>query len=368
VEVKILSNLSKVNVIKPVWRPMDVLKNVDVQNTRFLQDDYSRPRTAHFKGWAPEELPIEKALPASQAASDTNSLQVAEQKSASAISSIDKDLLEKEKEQAYTKGLKDGEDKAKVFAEKEAAKVRLELETSTDEKIYLLMQDIQTGIDSLRQAPHLLHEPLKRLALHLAEQLTLTELSVSSHSIDALVSRCIETLDMGQNSPIVVELNPSDMAVLQSRTPEPGEEEHTWRLQADTTLLPGSVRVRANDAVVTDLVEHRLQFLAHSLLSEPKNWQAQSAFQPERLHSRRGQANTVEDALLRESSTTDLIDEDNMRDTNDMSDTPDLNDVLDAERKAEAAALNLASMDLPDLELDVSPKPDSNEALDSSHE
>lgn len=363
-----MSNLSKANVTKPVWRPMDVLKNVDVQNTRFLQDDYSHPRTTHFKEWAPEELPIEKALPASQAASDNASPQVAEQKSTTAPSSIDKDLLEKEKKEAYAKGLKDGEDKAKAFADKETAKLRLELETSTDEKIYLLMQNIQTGIASLTQEPQRLHEPLKRLALHLAEQLTLTELSMSSHSIEALVSRCIETLDIGQNSPIVVELNPSDMAVLQSRTPEPGEEKYSWRLQADTTLLPGSVRVRADDAVVTDLVEHRLESLAQSLLSEPKNWQAQSAFQPERLHSRRGQANTVEDALPRESSPSDLIDEDKMLDTNDMSDTPDLNEVLDAEPKAEAAALNLAGMDLPDLELDVTPKPDSNDALDSSHE
>ena len=363
-----MSNLSKANASKPVWRPMDVLKNVDLQNTRFLQDDYSQPRTSQFKEWQPEVATTTKALPQTPSADSAALPQDAGQKTNAAPSVIDKALLEKEKSAAYAKGLKEGEDKAKAFAEKEAAKVRLELETSTDEKIYLLMQEIQTGIASLTQEPKLLHEPLKRLALHLAEQLTLTELSLSSHSIEALVSRCIETLDIHQNSPIVVELNPSDMAVLQSRTPEPGEEKHTWRLQADATLLPGSVRVRADDAVVTDLVEHRLESLAQSLLSAPKNWQAQSAFQPERLNTRRGQANAVEDALPRESTVSDLIDENELSDSSNSNNVDDMIDVLDAEPKAQATSLNLAGMDLPDLELDATPKPDIDDALDASHE
>ncbi|MFM8823203.1 MAG: hypothetical protein ACKOD8_07655, partial [Limnohabitans sp.] len=50
---------------------------------------------------------------------------------------------------------------------------------------------------------------------------------------------------------------------------------------------------------------------AHVLLADPKPWQAQSAFQPERLMARRGQADTIEDALPREPlnlSTMDLPD------------------------------------------------------------
>ena len=357
-----MSKLSKANVAKPIWQPMAVLKNIDLENVRFLQDEYSRPRTSQFKEWKTEEISIDKALPKSQTAEDSAAPKDAGQKTITAPSSIDKALLEKESSAAYAKGLKEGEDKAKAYAEKETAKLRLELETSTDEKIYLLMQEIQTGIASLKQQPQLLHEPLKKLALHLAEQLTLTELSLSSHSIESLVSRCIETLDISQNSPIVVELNPEDMAVLQSRTSEPGEEKHTWRLQADAALLPGSVRVRADDAVVTDLVEHRLESLAQSLLSAPKSWQAQSAFQPERLSSRRGQANTVEDALPRASTVNDMLDD------GVMSDAQDMNDVLDAEPQAETTPLDLAGMDLPDLELDATPKSDHGDSLDPSHE
>ena len=137
-----MSNLSKANASKPVWRPMDVLKNVDLQNTRFLQDDYSQPRTSQFKEWQPEVGTTTKALAQTPSADSAALPQDAGQKTNAAPSAIDKALLEKEKSAAYAKGLKEGEDKAKAFAEKEAAKVRLELETSTDEKIYLLMQEI----------------------------------------------------------------------------------------------------------------------------------------------------------------------------------------------------------------------------------
>jgi hypothetical protein len=77
------------------------------------------------------------------------------------------------------------------------------------------------------------------------------------------------------------------------------------------------VRVRADDAVVSDLIEHRLETLATVLLQNTKPWQAQTAFQPERLSARRGKAETVEDALPRD-----------------------------------AAPVNLSSFDLPDLDLD----------------
>jgi hypothetical protein len=124
-------------------------------------------------------------------------------------------------------------------------------------------------------------------------------------------------LDVQVVSSVVVELNPNDMALLQNHKAAPGEQTHAWRLVADPHLLPGSVRVRADDAVVSDLIEHRLETLAQALLQNTKTWQAQTAFQPERLSARRGKAETVEDALPRQ-----------------------------------AAPVNLASMDLPDLDLD----------------
>ena len=104
---------------------------------------------------------------------------------------------------------------------------------------------------------------------------------------------------------------------------------------ADAHLLPGSVRVRADDAVVSDLIEHRLETLAHALLENPKPWQAQTAFQPERLAARRGKAETVEDALPRDASA----------------------------RFEAAEPMDLSSLDLPNLDLpETSPKADEDNA------
>jgi len=110
----------------------------------------------------------------------------------------------------------------------------------------------------------------------------------------------METLDASDTSAIVVELNAQDLALLQNQQRAEGQPKPAWRLQADPLLLPGSVRVRADDAVVSDLIENRLESLAHSLLTDPQAWQSHSSFAPSKMASRlaaqRGSARTVEDA------------------------------------------------------------------------
>jgi hypothetical protein len=163
------------------------------------------------------------------------------------------------------------------------------------------LAEISKSANAIIQKPDQLHEPLKRLALHLAEQLTLAELSLSSNSIQSLIERAVETLDLGHNVSLTVELNPADLSLLQSRSPITDEEKTSWRLVADDHLLPGSVRVRADDSVVSDFVENRLESLAQSLLLEPSPWQTQSAFQPGRLSARFNATSNIEDALPRNS-------------------------------------------------------------------
>jgi hypothetical protein len=133
------------------------------------------------------------------------------------------------------------------------------------------------------------------------------------------------------------------MALLQNHKAAPGEQTHSWRLVADSHLLPGSVRVRADDAVVSDLIEHRLETLAQALLQNTKPWQAQTAFQPERLSARRGKAETVEDALPRDTNSrfaqAEVLDA--------------AEDVVEATSPASefTEPMNLSSLDLPDLDL-----------------
>ena len=130
-------------------------------------------------------------------------------------------------------------------------------------------------VQSLMGQPDKLYEHVKRLSLHLAEQIVLGELNVSSAAIERLIQRCLDELDLHGNHVVTVELNPQDKARLQERA---GEMSHALSVQAVPSLQPGSVRVMVHDTLVEDLVGNRLEALARSLLVQPEVWREQSPF------------------------------------------------------------------------------------------
>ena len=362
----------------PVWQPLKPLKPIELQNAGFVQENYLQPKSSHFALWTVEEQ-LEAGKMAKAAEERANSdgtdnggadgsgltgedggTDSGNDASAS-LSGLDAEAIEKIKTEAYERGVADGKKLQQEAAAEEAEEAQAESLTALADKANQLLVNIEQGVVALQENPAAWNEPLKRLALHLAEQLTLTELSISSSGIQNMIDRCIETLDVQSVSSVVVELNPSDMALLQNHKAAPGEKTHQWRLLADTHLLPGSVRVRADDAVVSDLIEHRLETLAQALLQDTKPWQAQTAFQPERLAARRGKAETVEDALPRNTSSkfTQAKEEADLVDT-------EFDDVLDVTATPQTATpepLNLSALDLPDLNLsDVIPISEDDES------
>jgi flagellar biosynthesis/type III secretory pathway protein FliH len=357
----------------PTWQPLKPLKPVELQNAGFVQENYFRSKASNFALWT-----VEEQLAAGKIADGTDEIVIsdssangdgevsgsiddagraeAENDSSKPLSGLDAEALEKIKKEAYDRGVTDGMKLQQEAVAEEAEQKEAESLTALAEKANQILIDIEQGVVALQENPASWNEPLKRLALHLAEQLTLAELSLSASGIQNMIDRCIETLDVQTASSVVVELNPSDMALLQSHKAVPGEKTHQWRLVADTHLLPGSVRVRADDAVVSDLIEHRLETLAQALLQDTKPWQAQTAFQPERLAARRGKAETVEDALPRNTSSrfTQAEDLDSAEDVVELTPSP---------ASELAAPLNLSSLDLPDLDLsDSKSKIDENSA------
>ena len=331
----------------PKWQPLQPLKPIELQNAGFVQENYLRKKANTFALWTVEEQQAANQL-AEEALSDEDGVTDVSAKgddnlaaasvgpeATSTLSGLDAEAVEKIKQEAYERGLVDGQQMQRESDLANAEKEQAESLSSLAEKANQILVNIEQGVIALQENPAAWNEPLKRLALHLAEQLTLTELSISSAGIQNMIDRCIETLDVQTASSVVVELNPNDMALLQNHKAVPGEKMPTWRMVADTHLLPGSVRVRADDAVVSDLIEHRLETLARALLDNPQVWQAQTAFQPERLAARRGKAETVEDALPREASPTPL---------------------------------NLSALDLPDLELGDDKPAQDDPAEDAPHE
>jgi len=155
--------------------------------------------------------------------------------------------------QAYERGLAEG--RAQVQAELEAERAR-------DRE---LLRHIAIECKGLAEHPQRLGEPLRRLALHLAEQLVRAELQTSGQAVSQLVEQLVAQLDGAE--PVVVHLNPGDWDRVRELQgdPQPGMQ---W--VPDPELQPGSVRVRANDTVVEDLIEHRLESLADQLLLAPQ--------------------------------------------------------------------------------------------------
>ena len=270
-----------------VWQPLDLL-HPSAGHSGFVRKAWSDRSLQSFdlqvvKTWSPPnedvaEEPLDAALPDSAVPNDPA---LSEQEVAAATLALTEEALEAVRQTAYAEGLAKGQQQ--VRDEWNADK---KLKQSTSQN---LLHDLETSVRRLITTPQELYEPMKRLTLHLAEQLVLAELTLSPQAIERLVRRCVDELAPQRLAPIMVELNPADLAVLQSHGTD-----WPWHLQANDELMPGSVRASASDAVVSDLIEHRLEALARSLLLDTSRSTAQSAFQPNRLAARMASEQVVD--------------------------------------------------------------------------
>ncbi|MBD8048979.1 FliH/SctL family protein [Limnohabitans radicicola] len=165
------------------------------------------------------------------------------------------------REEAYQRGLEAG-----------LAQAREELNAERQHERELF-RHLTIELRSLNQDPQRFFEPLKRLSLHVAEQLVRGELQISGHVVDTLIKQCLEQFDHPAEK-AVVSLNPADMQRLQAMEPSVTQG---LDLEPDPLLNAGSVRVRVNDTVVQDLIEHRLEPLVRRLLNQPEAWINRSA-------------------------------------------------------------------------------------------
>ena len=268
---------------------------------------------------ADEAEPSSAALPATDEQTDNT---------APAESAADPALLAQWREQAFQEGLEqgrseglaqglaEGETKGRAEGESEGEKrgialgqeqaqqiqeelmqaLQEQMQAQVDTELHLL-RDVTQRVQALVENPQALYEPLKRLALHVAEQLVLAELTLSGSAIERLVQRCLDELDFHGQGLVTIELNPQDKARLEEKA---GDMMKNIHLQAVAQLKPGSVRVIANDTQVEDLVQTRLQALAHSLLGQPEAWREQSSFFKQPLSQR--------DTEVTDAAPRDVVD------------------------------------------------------------
>lgn len=194
------------------------------------------------------------------------------------------------------RGIAMGQAQAQQVQEELMQALQEQMQAQVDAELNLL-REVMQRVQALVESPQDLYEPLKRLAVHVAEQLVLAELNVSGSAIERLVQRCLDELDLHGQGLVTIELNPQDKARLEEKA---GDMLKNIQLQAVTQLKPGSVRVIANDTQVEDLVQTRLQALAHSLLGQPEAWREQSSFFKQPLSQR--------DTEVTDAASRDVVD------------------------------------------------------------
>ena len=194
----------------------------------------------------------------------------------------------------HAQAIEDAQAQAHATMQTELEAERTLIGTSLNEQLNVL-QNLNDTLRNFTDKPEALFEPVKRLAVHISEQLVLAELNLSGQAIERLVQRCLDELDMHGQSPIVVELNPQDKARLQ----DIGTDVlNNMQLHAVPSLHPGSVRVVVNDTQIEDLIENRLQAMANRLLNQPEQWREQSAFFRQPLAQRDGQIEDVPQRMV----------------------------------------------------------------------
>ncbi|MFZ9554582.1 MAG: FliH/SctL family protein [Limnohabitans sp.] len=261
-------------------------------------------------------------------------------------------------EQGREEGLAQGREQALEEARQEHEASLVQAAADKAQALDQLRQELEGEIDPLKRQlnkaveqvqslvgqPDQLYEHIKRLSLHLAEQLVLGELNLSSAAIERLIQRCLDELDLHGNHVVTVELNPQDKARLQERA---GEMSQALSVQAVSSLQPGSVRVMINDTLVEDLVGHRLDALARSLLVQPEVWRDQSPFFRQPLAQRDSE---VQDAAARVVASRDPKPKASVTDSVDVPIASPASD-LDSDQSNEAStdsfseSLNLGAMD-----------------------
>ena len=134
------------------------------------------------------------------------------------------------------------------------------------------LQSMVDGIKELSTDADALFDPVKKLAVHLAEQLVRGELTQSGQVISRIVENCVREMSGSSEKTLIVHLNPDDLELYKPLAEQFGA---TISLRPNSTLQRGSVRVSLDGAVVEDLIERRVQALSKSLKeAAPTGWRS----------------------------------------------------------------------------------------------
>jgi flagellar biosynthesis/type III secretory pathway protein FliH len=250
------------------WRLNDLLKagkKAKAFAAASWQPSEKEPESQSFSHWQPlvldtvpegavetESLDVE-TLPDQQEAEIEELPDAAELEQAAAEEQamVAEAAAEQAKRDAYEEGYQRGIEQGTADSEAKWAQAR--------EAFVELTQSVRTAQDDMTE----FYAPLKKLALHLAEQLVRGELTVSSAAIERLTKEALKDVEQQGEGPIVIHLHPLDMEKFSTHL---NGELDGLDLRSDHDLSQGSVKVSIDDSAIEDLIEHRLEHLSEKLL------------------------------------------------------------------------------------------------------
>lgn len=241
--------------LKVHWRLNDLLR-ASKKAKEFAAVSWSDPMDqdgSHFIQWQPESnQQIETNNPVNLDEVSMSDIEEGEIVFSDADINASAELqavISKAKEEAFQAGVENG----KHQAEQSYSEATVALKN--------LIEKIRLNEGNIKE----FHDPLKKLAIHLAEQLIRGELVISSAAIQRLVNQSLEDIERQGTDAIVITLHPEDVESLLD-TPDLMKEGIEFR--SDIHLSRGSVRVTMGDSAIEDLIEHRLQNIVDSLYKE----------------------------------------------------------------------------------------------------
>ena len=272
-----MSDLSADAKARPRWVPSPLLQGAK-ETPRFLRAPWDAQQAHAFGPWRVAErsdpavaaehspgpevgnTPVQAALPAPGHPDPAVDATPVAAPALVPLAPPDKDIealvadrVRQAQEEAHARGIEEG---------RAQARAEIEVERAQEGE---LLRHLAIELRALSDDPDRFFEPLRRLALHIAEQLVRGELATSGAAIAQIVRQCLAALDSTSDK-IVVSLHPDDAALLESMAPAFLQG---LRLQPEPALTRGSVRLRLDDTVLEDLIEHRLEALAAPLMMPP---------------------------------------------------------------------------------------------------
>lgn len=205
-----------------------------------------------------EFLELDSAEPARQA--DSERIAALEERLA-ALSSEQTAEIERAKAQAFSEGQAQGQLEAKQVLEMESESNTAERAVELRDMVGALIQEAQNHLVAYQD----LFDPLKKLALALAEQIARRELTLSDDSLIGFIEESLAQVDPMEIGEVIIYVSHDWYERLQQ--PELEDVFATYTLRRDDTLQPGSVRLAVQDTSIVDLIEHRVEQLAEQLLT-----------------------------------------------------------------------------------------------------